>query len=248
MLPHPPYLNAGNAGPFTLDGTRSYRVGASQAVLLDPGPDVDHHVRALLSWLGDARDVRVVVTHGHPDHAGAARRLAGALGVPVLGPRGVEGVDRPLDDGSRLETDQGALVAVDTPGHARHHLCFHWVERGALFAGDLVLGEGDTTWVGEYRGCVADYLESLERVARLAPGVIYPAHGEPLSDVPEALARYRAHRLARVEQVAKVLKADPRAGVDQVTAVVYGDRVPPSLLPAARMSVEALMDFVAEGA
>lgn len=248
MLPHPPHLNAGNAGPFTLDGTRSFRVGASQAVLLDPGPDVDHHVRALLSWLADARDVRVVVTHGHADHAGAARRVADALHTQVWGPRGTEGVDHPLDDGSRLATDLGTLVAVDTPGHARHHLCFHWEERNALFAGDLLLGAGDTTWVGEYPGCVGDYLASLERVRRLGPDVVYPAHGEPLTDVPGALGRYERHRRARVDQVARIMEEHPGAGVDQVLEAVYGARVPAALEGAARGSVAALMDFVAGGA
>lgn len=245
MHPHPPFLNAGNAGPFTLDGTRSYRVGGASAVLLDPGPDVGDHVRALVAWMADADEVHVVVTHGHADHAGAARRVANALGAPLWGPWGVEGVDRVLEEGGRVATDRGTLVAVDTPGHARHHLCFHWEERNALFAGDLILGEGATTWVGEYRGCVADYLASLERVGSLAPAVIYPAHGEPLTDVAGVLGRYRAHRLARVEQVARVLAANPGADADDVLEAVYGSRVPAPLLAAARMSVEALMDFVA---
>lgn len=247
MRPHPPFLSAGNAGPFTLDGTRAYRVGGVAAVLLDPGPDVEDHVRALLAWMSDAHEVQVAVTHGHADHAGAARRVADALGAPLWGPRDVEGVDRVLEEGGRIATDQGTLVAVETPGHARHHLCFHWVERNALFAGDLFLGEGDTTWVGEYRGCVADYLASLEKVGRLAPDIVYPTHGGPLTDVPAVVARYRAHRMARVEQVAGVLAAHPGASADDVLRAVYGDRVPDSLLEAARMSVEALMDFVAEG-
>ncbi|MBE0618095.1 MAG: MBL fold metallo-hydrolase, partial [Proteobacteria bacterium] len=101
---HPPFLNAGNAGPFTLGGTRTYRFGRRSAVVLDPGPDVEEHVRALVVWLDDADDVRVVVTHGHRDHAGAAPRLARALGVPVMGPVGLSGVEVPLADGDALIT------------------------------------------------------------------------------------------------------------------------------------------------
>ncbi|GMV06060.1 MAG: MBL fold metallo-hydrolase [Gemmatimonadota bacterium] len=246
MGAHPPFLNAGNAGPFTLDGTRSFRIGRREAVVLDPGPDVEDHVRALASWLSDARRVRVVVTHGHADHAGGARRLADALDAAVAGPAGVDGVDEPLADGSRLETDEGVLVAVDTPGHARRHLCFHWVERGALFAGDLMLGVGDTTWVGEYPGCVADYLASLRRVRSLAPRVIYPAHGPPLEDPGAALDRYEAHRRDRIRQVEEALRARPAATTEELLVAVYGTELPWAVRRAAEMSLEALAEYVRE--
>ena len=102
MPPRPQHLNAGNAGPFTLDGTRSYRVGRRQAVIIDPGPDVDSHVRALVDSVRDAEMVRVLVTHRHADHAGAVGALSQALGAEglagddgraaVLGPEEVDGV------------------------------------------------------------------------------------------------------------------------------------------------------------
>ena len=101
MSDHPPFRNAGNAGPFTLDGTRTYRIGQRSTVVVDPGPDVADHVRALVTWLEDAHEVQVVVTHGHRDHAAAARRLADHLKVPVMGPAHVTGVDRPLAPSAR---------------------------------------------------------------------------------------------------------------------------------------------------
>ena len=244
MSAHPPFLNAGNAGPFTLDGTRTYRVGRRSAVVMDPGPDVADHVRALPVWLGDARDVRVVVTHGHRDHAGCAPRLAEALGVPVLGPEGVEGVESPLADGDALLTDEGTLRAADTPGHAEHHLCLHWEERRAVFVGDLMLGTGDTTWVAGYPGCVADYLESLARVRRLGVTVIYPAHGEPITDVGAALDRYEAHRRHRIFQVREALERAPEATVDELVRRVYPDAMPSAVERAARMSMVALLEYV----
>lgn len=244
MAVHPPFVNAGNAGPFTLDGTRSYRVGRQEAVLLDPGPDVERHVRALLVWLEDASRVHVVVTHGHADHAAGARKVADALGVAVRGPAEVSEVDEPLTHGDRLGTDQGTLRAVDTPGHARQHLSLLWEEQEAVFVGDLMLGTGDTTWVGEYPGCVADYLESLRAVRRLAPRVIYPAHGPPLEDAEEALDRYEAHRLARIRQVEEALATRPTATVDDLIRVVYGDQLPSAVHAAARASLEALVAHV----
>jgi glyoxylase-like metal-dependent hydrolase (beta-lactamase superfamily II) len=241
---HPPFLNAGNAGPFTLDGTRTYRVGRRSTVLLDPGPDVENHVRALLSWVAGADEVRVVVTHGHCDHAGGAPRLARALGVPVLGPAGIASVDVPIADGDTLWTDAGALRAVDTPGHARHHVSYYWEAHRAVFVGDLMLGAGDTTWVGEYPGCVADYLESLVRVRGLGAEVLYPAHGDPLTDVEAALERYEMHRRLRIRQVEEVLRAAPGACLDDLMRSVYGQELPAALDAAARSSLDALMVHV----
>jgi len=244
---HPPFLNARNAGPFTVDGTRTYRVGERRAALIDPGPDVQAHVRAVADWVSDARRVTIVLTHGHPDHAGCARTLADALGAPIHGPSGVPGVDHGLRDGDEVETDQGPLVAIHTPGHTRDHLCFHWPARRAIFAGDLVLGIGDTTWVAEYPGCVADYLASLERIRALAPEVIYPAHGPPIADVPAALARYEAHRRERIAQVERALGEAPDASTEELLKSVYGPGLPPRVRVAARASLEALIDFVRGG-
>jgi len=248
LYAHPPYLSAGNAGPFTLDGTRTYRVGRRSAVVLDPGPDVDDHVRALVAWLADAEDVRVVVTHGHRDHAGAAPRLAEALGVPVMGPGGVDAVDVPLTDGEPLPTDDGELRAVDTPGHAQHHLSFHWEQRRAVFVGDLMLGRGATTWVAEYPGCVADYLQSLQRLRALGAAVIYPAHGDPITDVPRALDRYERHRKDRIRQVREALEAAPDAGPEELLRRIYPAPMPSAVERAARMSLEALLHHVRSAA
>src|SRR5690606_35525948 len=104
---------------------------------------------------------------GHPDHAEAARPLAAELGAEVWGPDLPGIVDRVVDDGALIEAEGVTLRAVHTPGHTQDHLCFHWLEARALFAGDHLLGEGDTTWVAEYPGCVADYFRSIDRLRAL---------------------------------------------------------------------------------
>ena len=148
-------------------------------------------------------------------------------------------------------------MAVHTPGHTRDHLCLHWPDARALFAGDMVLGRGDTTWVAEYSGCVADYLASLERLAAMDLDVIHPAHGPDLEDPATTLRRYRDHRLARVEQVRQALEAARESGsapaaaaprspeaVEAVLESVYGGTIPSGLRGAARESVVALLEYV----
>lgn len=216
--------------------------------MIDPGPDVPAHVRALTSAVADAGRVRIVLTHGHADHAAAARPLADEVGADVYGPEGVEVVDRVIGDGDVIDTDAGGLVAVSTPGHTREHLCFHWPERRALFAGDVMLGEGDTTWVGEYAGCVADYLASLARLSALDLDVIYPAHGPPIDDPPARIECYRAHREARIEQVRAALDRHPGADADALVRTVYGSTLPAGAKRAATSSIAALIVHVRAGA
>lgn len=212
--------------------------------MIDPGPDVQEHVRALVVAAGDAEEVRIVLTHGHPDHAEAARPLAKRLGAQVFGPDMPGMVDRVLRDGDSVPTDHGPLVAVHTPGHTENHLCFHLPSEGALFAGDVILGSGDTTWVAEYSGCVADYFESLDRLRGLSLEVIYPGHGPPLEDPADALDRFERHRRERVAQVEKALASLSTDDMQHLLDLVYGDTIPSGLHGAAIRSLGALVDYV----
>jgi glyoxylase-like metal-dependent hydrolase (beta-lactamase superfamily II) len=241
----PRAVNAGNAGPFTLDGTRTFLVGDRDVAVIDPGPEVDSHLGALLSALDSAVRVHVVVTHWHGDHADLAERLAQELGgVPVHGPG--PRADVSVADGDRLLTDAGPLVALSTPGHAREHVALHHPDSGSLFVGDLLLGEGDTTWVGEYEESVGDYLESLQRVRALSPRVLFPTHGPEILDVPDALDRYEAHRRSRIEQVRAALTAAPQATPEELMERVYGV-VPGGLGGAAMMSLRATLHYLRSG-
>lgn len=218
-------------------------MGHHDVVVLDPGPDVDDHVRALASAVEGAERVTLLLTHHHGDHAGAAPALAERLGAEVAGPPG-PGVDRVVTDGQAVVTDVGDLVAVHTPGHTPDHLCFHWPGRRALFAGDMLLGRGDTTWVAEYEGCVADYLDSLARLRTLDLAVIYPTHGPALHDPAAALDRFEAHRRARIRQVAEVLERHPRASDRDLLEAVYGASLPSGMEGAALRSLGALVEHV----
>jgi glyoxylase-like metal-dependent hydrolase (beta-lactamase superfamily II) len=211
--------------------------------VIDPGPDLPRHVRAVVHALEGAERIHLLLTHGHADHAGAVESMMALLpDAMVIGPG--HPASRPADAGEEVHTDAGSLSAFPTPGHTRDHVAWLWPETSTLFVGDLVLGRGDTTWVGEYPGCVADYLDSLNRVEALAPDRLLPAHGAEVLDPPGVLAAYRAHRRERIAQVRRARAARPGATASELLADIYGDGLPEALERAARASLEALVEYV----
>ena len=75
---------APNPGIMTGPGTNSYLVGGDRVAVIDPGPDDDAHLAALLEAGGD-RIGWILVTHSHVDHSPLAVRLAAATGAPIVG-------------------------------------------------------------------------------------------------------------------------------------------------------------------
>lgn len=227
-----------------MEGTCTWLVGDRQVAIIDPGPDLPSHRAAVLAAVKGAERVQVLLTHGHGDHAAGADLMADALGAEL---RGFGASARPFEPGEEVVTDSGVLVPVETPGHTRHHYAFHWPSEGGLFAGDLILGKGDTTWVAEYPGCVADYLGSLDLLEGLNLEVIFPGHGPPVDDVPATLARYRSHRLQRIDQVRQARLQRPGGSAEDVFDLVYGAEVPAGLRGAALESLRAIVHHLDEG-
>src|SRR5437660_472562 len=76
---------AKNPGPFTFKGTGTYVVGEGEVAVIDPGPELEEHVAALLASLADEQVTHILVTHTHRDHSPAAKALKAATGAPTYG-------------------------------------------------------------------------------------------------------------------------------------------------------------------
>ncbi len=245
---------APNPSPMTLDGTWTYIIGRERPVVIDPGPAVPEHISAVAKELGGARPAAIVLTHAHADHAAAAPSLAAETGAPVwLAPGGLRsGIDpaaisRWISEVETLETDAGLLEIHLAPGHSPDHVCIRWHpidgSPPALFVGDLLLGRGDTTFVGSPEGNVADYLHSLDLLESLDCVICYPGHGPPLDSGP-GIARHRAHRVRRLERLRSLLLTHPGLDVDKLVDRLYGSALEPALRRAAAASVEAMLVYL----
>src|SRR5271167_2550166 len=78
-------LVAPNASPFTFNGTCSYIVGEGAVAVVDPGPDDDEHLSALLAAVEGEKVETILVTHTHRDHSTGVKRLRAATGARVIG-------------------------------------------------------------------------------------------------------------------------------------------------------------------
>jgi glyoxylase-like metal-dependent hydrolase (beta-lactamase superfamily II) len=250
---------AHNPSAFTYYGTQTYLIGDQELAVVDPGPDLDEHVAALIAAIGGRGVAAICCTHTHRDHSPAARRLAEATGAPVIGcaplaletvgPRadaafdGDYGADRVMADGETIMVGDRALTAVATPGHTSNHLCFAYGD--ALLTGDHVMG-WSTTVVVPPDGDMADYMASLHKLRERGDRIYYPAHGPPVTNPAQYLRGLIGHRLQREKQILRLVGEAPRAIPDIVAKAYPG--LDPRLVTAAGGSVHAhLLDLAARG-
>lgn len=230
----PPRIVPGfDPGPLTGRGSHSYLVGEGRPVLIDTGAGVPAYADALAAALGAEAGplALVLVTHHHPDHQGGLAQVeALAPGTPLLKrphPKDLVAPARALAGGGdgrppeTIEVDGARLVALYTPGHASDHLCFYWAAARALFTGDLVLG-GTTVTIPAGDGDLSAYLASLERLLALDLDVLYPGHGDPITEPHAYIRYYLAHRRMREAQVVDALRAGLATPVE-IAARIYPD-------------------------
>jgi glyoxylase-like metal-dependent hydrolase (beta-lactamase superfamily II) len=220
-------LTCNNPSVFTGPGTNTYLVGREQVAVIDPGPEDDAHLDAIVRAGGD-RIRWIVVTHTHGDHSPGAEPLRRRLrpDVLVLGNQTRDGFepDAEIGDGHVVDGPDFTLRAVHTPGHAGNHLCYLLEEERLLFSGDHIMN-GSTVVIGPPDGDMAVYLQSLEKVRALHDvAAIAPAHGGLIADPAAKIDEYVTHRLGREEKVAAALAAagGPKT-VDELVPLVYDD-------------------------
>jgi glyoxylase-like metal-dependent hydrolase (beta-lactamase superfamily II) len=259
-------LCAGNAGPFTFEGTVSYIVGRGNVAIIDPGPDDERHIEALLGAVRGETVTHIFVTHTHRDHSPAVPAIQAAIGAPSYG-EGPHRASRPLHigeinpldaagdmdfrpdhvlrDGDIVPGSGWTLEAVATPGHCANHMAYALKETNSLFSGDHVMG-WSTTIVAPPDGAMSDYMASLHKLGGRSETVYFPGHGNTIREAPRFVQSYIRHRQGREESILHRLSKGAADIPTMVRAIYIG--LDPRLVGAAGLSVLAhLEDLVARG-
>ena len=168
------------------------------AAVVDPGGDIEQVLAAAAR--ADVRIEKILLTHGHFDHAGATAALAERLQVPIEGPHEADRFlletlpqwcaqfgfppaqafepDRWLHEGDTVNVGAQTLEVWHCPGHTPGHIVFfHRADRLAI-VGD-VLFKGSIGRTDFPRGDHATLLASIhDKLWPLGDDVTFlPGHG-----------------------------------------------------------------------
>lgn len=192
--------------PFQQNCAVLWCAESRKGAVVDPGGDLDQ-VLAAVHAEGVALE-KILVTHGHLDHAGAVADLQERLGLPVEGPQredrfwidamseqcqafGLPGGGRPftpdrwLDDGDTVTVGEATLEVLHCPGHTPGHIVFFHRPSKLALVGD-VLFRGSIGRTDFPRGDFDTLARSIrEKLWPLGDGVAFiPGHG-PMSTLGE---------------------------------------------------------------
>lgn len=138
--------------------------------------------------------------------------------------------DRLLEDGDELRVGRCQIRVVWTPGHAPGHCCLYLPETKALIVGDHLLPK-ISPHVGVFpdgpTNPLGDYLESLDKVARLDVGIVLPAHGGIYEDHRRRVAQLRQHHEYRMLAALDAARARPRTAYDIAQEIFDFDELAP---------------------
>jgi glyoxylase-like metal-dependent hydrolase (beta-lactamase superfamily II) len=147
-----------------------------QALVIDPGPDVERIVSA--AQKEGLEIVTIVNTHGHGDHTAGNAKLKTLSGAKIiihgLDADGYPGADVRLSDEETLQLGEISVEVIHTPGHTPGGICLH--AQGNLFTGDtLFVGDsGRTDLPGGDRPTLG---KSIRRLMELPDHtIVWPGH------------------------------------------------------------------------
>ncbi|GLV57602.1 MBL fold hydrolase [Dictyobacter sp. S3.2.2.5] len=135
---------------------------------------------------------------------------------------------RPLADGQQLELADDHYRVIWLPGHSDGQIGL-WRERdGVLLAADHVLPR-ITPNIGLYSpqdrpNPLADYFQSLKKIAALPAQRVLPGHGDPFDHLTNRVAEIIEHHQRRLKQITDLLAIQPQPAT-QLTQQLFGARL-----------------------
>lgn len=144
--------------PFQQNCTIVVCSETGSGAVIDPGGDIDRLMEVITS--NNLRIEKILLTHGHIDHAGGTADLKERLDVPVIGPHSADAFwidnldmqskrfgfeharnftpDQWLNDNDQVELGNLKFDVVHCPGHTPGHVVFHQVESKWAQVGDVI--------------------------------------------------------------------------------------------------------------
>lgn len=172
-----------------------------KGAVVDPGGEIE---KILAAAEENAVEIeKILITHGHLDHASATKPLSEQLGVPIEGPHKDEifwierlpadcaeygfppaesfEPTRWLDDGDQMTVGNVTMNVYHCPGHTPGHVVFVELDQKVAFVGDVIF-QGSIGRTDFPKGNHQDLIDSIrDKLFPLGDEIVFvPGHG-PLS-------------------------------------------------------------------
>ncbi len=203
----------------------------------------------------------VIVTHGHGDHYGAARKIlefSGGrtriaahmeersiiengrsvpleqyikffrlMGVPLLFRISMIIVNylynsmadncpihKFLSDGDIINLGDYQARVISTPGHSKGAISLYLEKENILFPGDHILAHItpnafvmlDNDFDLPLRMSQIEFYDSLAKIEKISPRMVFPAHGEPIIDIGKIINTFRDQFSRRQRKIRAILE------------------------------------------
>ena len=175
-----------------------YREGADEIVIIDPGSNGEM-VYDDIKGLGFEKIAGILLTHGHGDHTGGARRLKELSGAKIYAyedeaeilkdpEKNLSGwfgtaygfdADEYFHDKQTFTMAGVEFTVFHTPGHTKGGCCYYVEEDGVLFCGDTIFN-GSVGRTDFYSGSLKELARSIrDRILTLPDETkLYSGHGD----------------------------------------------------------------------
>ena len=175
-----------------------YREGADEIVVIDPG-DMGDVVYEDVRSLGFTKVAGILLTHGHGDHTGGARRLKELSGAKIYAyeeeaellkdpEKNLSGwfgsaygweADEYFRDNQEFDMAGIHFKVLHTPGHTQGGCCYYDEADSCCFCGDTIFN-GSVGRTDFYSGSARALIDSIQkRIFTLPPDTkLYPGHNE----------------------------------------------------------------------
>lgn len=185
--------------PFAQNCSLIWCEKTNKAAVIDPGGDLD---RILTVAKEQGVEIeKILITHGHLDHAGGTKELKDKLGIPIEGPHKADKFwidklpeqcaqygfptsysftpDRWLKDGDTVTVGEETLDVIHCPGHTPGHVVFINKDQKVAIVGD-VLFQGSIGRTDFPQGNHEDLLNSIRlKLWPLGDDIAFiPGHGD----------------------------------------------------------------------
>ncbi|MCK8787823.1 hydroxyacylglutathione hydrolase [Roseomonas sp. NAR14] len=179
-------------------------------------------VLAALEAAGGRLDL-ILLTHHHGDHVEGTEALRARFGARVVGAAAdahrLPRLDRAVREGDTVALGAASATVIDTPGHTRGHIAYHFPESRVLLCGDTLFALGCGRLL---EGTAAEMYASLRKFAAL-PGNTraYCGHEYTLSNA--RFARVVDPDNAALRAQAEAFAALREAGLPTVPTTIEGE-------------------------